>query len=172
MSVCGPSRRLYRLPQSTSRSRSAEVVLHPNISLEGRGNRPSVKRVGTRWEIAATSLPVITARTPNTGRANVFRSAPISGHRRATSVLPDRANFGREQMQQQHRDYSITSSARASSMNRMATPHRDTIPGDTRRIPETPPLSSFLFGSGGVFVLVINAGVGPSICPYPLRREN
>jgi hypothetical protein len=52
------------------------------------------------------------------------------------------------------------------------SPHRDTIPGDTRRIPETPPLSSFLFGSGGVFVLVINAGVGPSICPYPLRREN
>src|SRR5262249_8581577 len=30
------TRRLYRLPQSTSRSRSAEVVLHPNISLEGR----------------------------------------------------------------------------------------------------------------------------------------
>src|SRR5262249_13797354 len=38
VSVCGPSRRLYRLPQSTSQSRSAEVVLHPNISLEGRRN--------------------------------------------------------------------------------------------------------------------------------------
>src|SRR5262249_9485945 len=37
MSVCGPSGRLYRLPQSTPRSRSAAVVLHPNISLGGRG---------------------------------------------------------------------------------------------------------------------------------------
>ena len=58
MSVCGPSRRLHRLPQSTSRSRSAEVILHPNISLEGEiFELEGQRRCDAQNRPASTSAP-------------------------------------------------------------------------------------------------------------------
>ena len=86
-------------------------------------------------------------------RAQVFRCAPSNGHSSARLARRFSANSGREQTQQ-HLDYSVTSSARASSVGRAVRPSALAV---LRLIK-----SSMLVGN--------STGRSPGLAPFQLKN--